>query len=441
MAYNDSNRGKNRPAGSRGGVKKYPADRNFGGAERTSGGSDRKPFRGNRDGENKKPYYGNKPNADRKPYYGGKDNADRKPYYGGKDNADRKQYYGGKDNADRKQYYGGKDNADRKPYYGGKDNADRKPYYGAKDSAPRKPHAPKGGTGWEHKPRPDWKKPYDKIPPHDTAADRQETAAAAEDSQDTEDGEDYDPTAGLVIGRSAVRELLRSGRTVDKLLVHRGEREGSIVVLVAEAIEQGIPVVEVDKAKLDEMAGFVPHQGVIAMVAQKDYCSVEDILALAQERGEKPLIVIADGITDPYNLGALIRCAEGVGAHGLIIPRRRAVGLTALVAKSSAGAMEHLAVAKVSNIAATVKSLQQAGIWCYAAEAGGKPHYETDLTGPCALVFGSEGDGVSRVVRQACDGVISIPMYGKVNSFNVSTAAAVVLCEAARQQHSKGNAD
>ena len=209
-------------------------------------------------------------------------------------------------------------------------------------------------------------------------------------------------------------------------------------MLVAEAIEQGIPVVEVDKAKLDEMAGFVPHQGVIAMVAQKDYCSVEDILALAKERGESPLIVIADGITDPYNLGALIRCAEGVGAHGLIIPRRRAVGLTALVAKSSAGAMEHLAVAKVSNIAATVKALRQAGIWCYAAEAGGKPHYETDLTGPCALVFGSEGDGVSRVVRQACDGVISIPMYGKVNSFNVSTAAAVVLCEAARQQHSKG---
>ena len=406
MAYNDSNRGKGRPAGTRGGVKKYPADRNFGGADRNPGGTDRKPSRGNRDGADKKPYYGSKANEDRKPYYGNKTNEDRKPHYGSKTNEDRKPYYGNKAGEDKKPYRGNRDNADRKPY------------------------AAKGNAGWDRKPRQDRKKEYDRIPPRDTSVKSQETAEA--------DGEDYDPTAGLVIGRSAVRELLRSGRTVDKLLVHRGEREGSIVMLVAEAIEQGIPVVEVDKAKLDEMAGFVPHQGVIAMVAQKDYCSVEDILALAKERGESPLIVIADGITDPYNLGALIRCAEGVGAHGLIIPRRRAVGLTALVAKSSAGAMEHLAVAKVSNIAATVKALRQAGIWCYAAEAGGKPHYETDLTGPCALVFGSEGDGVSRVVRQACDGVISIPMYGKVNSFNVSTAAAVVLCEAARQQHSKG---
>ena len=414
MAYNDSNRGKGRPAGTRGGVKKYPADRNFGGADRNPGGTDRKPSRGNRDGTDKKPYYGNKTNEDRKPYYGGKANEDRKPYYGGKANEDRKPYYGNKTNEDRKPYRGNRDNADRKPY------------------------AAKGNAGWDRKPRQDRKKEYDRIPPRDTSVKSQETAEAAAADEAEADGEDYDPTAGLVIGRSAVRELLRSGRTVDKLLVHRGEREGSIVMLVAETIEQGIPVVEVDKAKLDEMAGFVPHQGVIAMVAQKDYCSVEDILALAKERGESPLIVIADGITDPYNLGALIRCAEGVGAHGLIIPRRRAVGLTALVAKSSAGAMEHLAVAKVSNIAATVKALRQAGIWCYAAEAGGKPHYETDLTGPCALVFGSEGDGVSRVVRQACDGVISIPMYGKVNSFNVSTAAAVVLCEAARQQHSKG---
>ena len=245
-----------------------------------------------------------------------------------------------------------------------------------------------------------------------------------------------DPEAeGLVIGRNAVRELLRSDRTVDKLLVRRGDREGSIVVLVAEAVERDIPVVEVDKAKLDSLAGFVPHQGVIAMVAQKEYCTVEDILAIAKERGEQPFIVIADGLTDPYNLGALIRCAEGCGAHGLIIPRRRAVGLTALVAKSSAGAMEHLAVAKVANIHQTVLDLQKAGVWVYAAEAGGAAHYDTDFSGPCALVMGSEGDGVSRVVKEACDGVVSIPMYGRVNSFNVSTAAAVILAEIARCHH------
>ncbi|MBE6652350.1 MAG: 23S rRNA (guanosine(2251)-2'-O)-methyltransferase RlmB [Ruminococcaceae bacterium] len=253
---------------------------------------------------------------------------------------------------------------------------------------------------------------------------------------DDEDGNTPDPEAeGLVIGRNAVRELLRSDRTVDKLLVRRGDREGSIVVLVAEAVEKGIPIVEVDKAKLDSLAGFVPHQGVIAMVAQKAYCSVEDILAIAAERGEKPFIVIADGITDPYNLGALIRCAEGCGAHGLIIPRRRAVGLTALVAKSSAGAMEHLAVAKVANIHTTILELKKAGVWVYAAEAGGSAHYDTDFRGPCALVMGSEGDGVSRVVKDTCDGIVSIPMYGHVNSFNVSTAASVILAEIARQHH------
>ena len=285
------------------------------------------------------------------------------------------------------------------------------------------------------------KKPYDKKPygdrprneykPHDKKQyDR------FDDRMDEEDGNTPDPEAeGLVIGRNAVRELLRSDRTVDKLLVRRGDREGSIVVLVAEAVDKGIPVVEVDKAKLDSLAGFVPHQGVIAMVAQKEYCTVEDILAIAAERGEKPFIVIADGITDPYNLGALIRCAEGCGAHGLIIPRRRAVGLTALVAKSSAGAMEHLAVAKVANVHQTVLDLQKAGVWVYAAEAGGSAHYNTNFEGPCALVMGSEGDGVSRVVKDACDGIVSIPMYGHVNSFNVSTAASVILAEIARQHH------
>ena len=238
---------------------------------------------------------------------------------------------------------------------------------------------------------------------------------------------------GLIIGRNAVRELLRSGRDVDKLLVQKGNREGSIVVIVAEAIERGIPVVESDKAKLDAMSGFVPHQGVIAMASEKEYCTVEDILRIAEERGEAPLIVIADGITDPYNLGALIRCAEGAGAHGLIISKRRAVGLTPLVAKSSTGAIEHLAIAKVSNIANTVRSLKEKGIWVFAAEAGGTPYYETNFKGPCALVFGSEGNGVSSVVIENCDVLTSIPMYGHVNSFNVSTAAAVILCEAARQ--------
>lgn len=240
---------------------------------------------------------------------------------------------------------------------------------------------------------------------------------------------------GAVIGRNAVRELLRSGRSIDKIMVQRGERTGSITVLVAEAIARGIPVIEVERAKLDSLAGFAPHQGIIALAAEKEYCEVEDILKIAADRGEAPLIVIADGITDPYNLGALIRCAEGVGAHGLIIPKRHAAGLTPLVTKASAGAIEHLAIAKVANLNNTIKKLQEAGVWVYAAEAGGKYYYDCDFTGPCALIFGSEGDGVSRLVKENSDDIVSIPMYGHVNSFNVSTAGAVLLAEASRQHH------
>ena len=240
----------------------------------------------------------------------------------------------------------------------------------------------------------------------------------------------------LVIGRNAVRELLKSGRPIDKLLVQKGEREGSIVVLVAEAIERHIPVVETDRVKLDKMTNYSVHQGVVAMAAQKEYCTVDDILAIANERGEKPFIVIADGITDPHNLGAVIRCAEGVGAHGLIIPKRRAVGLTFAVSKASCGAIEHLAIAKVTNIAATVEELKEKGIWVFAAEAGGQNYYDTDFKCPCAIVMGSEGDGVSKIVKDKSDYIVSIPMYGQVNSFNVSTAAAVILAEVSKQHRS-----
>ena len=240
---------------------------------------------------------------------------------------------------------------------------------------------------------------------------------------------------GAVIGRNAVRELLRSDRSIDKLMVQRGERTGSITVLVAEAIERGIPVLEVEKSKLDALAGYAPHQGVIALAAEKEYCSVEDILQIAEERGEPAVIVICDGITDPYNLGAIIRCAECCGAHGLVIPKRRAVGLTPLVTKASAGAVEHLAIAKVVNIASTVEELKKRGVWTYAAEAGGSSVYETDFSGPVAIVLGSEGNGVSQLVKKTCDAVVSIPMYGRVNSFNVSTAAAILLAEVAHTHH------
>lgn len=267
------------------------------------------------------------------------------------------------------------------------------------------------------------------------------TGGKGEPRRRFENAKSSEPTAGearigngAVIGRNAVRELLKSGRAIDKLLVQSGEREGALVPLVAEALARGIPVVEAERRKLDMLAGHVPHQGIIAMAAEKEYCTVEDILEIAAARGEKPLIVIADGIADPYNLGAVIRCAEGCGAHGLILPKRHAAGLTPVVTKASAGAIEHLAIAKVSNIASTVEQLKKAGVWVFAAEAGGQDFREVDMNVPAAIVLGSEGEGVSDLVRRRSDFTVSIPMYGKVNSFNVSTAAAVLLCEAAYQQ-------
>ncbi len=259
-----------------------------------------------------------------------------------------------------------------------------------------------------------------------------------ENNYRAENREEYESSEneGIVVGRNAVRELLKSGRDIDKIFVQKGEREGSIVVLAAEATSRHIPLVEVDKIKLDKMTSGANHQGIVAMAAEKQYSTVEDILEIAASRGEKPLIVISDGITDPYNLGALIRCAEGAGAHGIIIPKRRAVGLTPAVTKSSAGAIEHMAIAKVSNIASTIEMLKKNGIWVFSAEAGGDAYYDTDFNCAAAIVFGSEGNGVSNIVKEKSDYITSIPMYGKVNSLNVSTAAAVILSEVARQQRS-----
>lgn len=253
-----------------------------------------------------------------------------------------------------------------------------------------------------------------------------------EDLISSEAYEDEEATS-MVWGRNSVMELIKSGRNIDKIFVRKGDREGSITMIVAQCISRKIPVVEVEKAKIESLVGNVNHQGVVAMAAVKDYVSVEDILKIAEERGEKPLIVIADEISDPHNLGAIIRCAEGAGAHGLIIPKRRSVGLTAAVAKSSAGALEHLAVAKVANIASTIDMLKEHGVWIYGAEADGQPFYDAKFDSATAIVVGSEGSGIPQLVRKKCDFILSIPMYGKVNSFNASCAAAVILCEAGRQ--------
>lgn len=240
----------------------------------------------------------------------------------------------------------------------------------------------------------------------------------------------------LIYGRNAVIELLRSGRSIDKIYIKSGEKEGSLKLIAAEAASRGIPLSEVPKTRLDEMTAGRPHQGVAAMVAERDYCTIEDILQNAVSRGEKPLIVIADGIEDPHNLGALIRTAECAGAHGMIIPKRRAVGLTGVVAKSSAGAIEHLPIAKVSNLSTAIDTLKKNGLWIFAAEADGSSYIETDFNVPAAIILGSEGFGISRILREKSDYTVSIPLYGQINSLNVSTAASVILFEAARQHHS-----
>lgn len=241
---------------------------------------------------------------------------------------------------------------------------------------------------------------------------------------------------GTVIGRNAVRELLKSGRDVDKIFVQRGEREGSITVLVAEALERKIPVLEAERQKLDTMAGGGNHQGIVAMAAQKAYVTVDEILEIAASRGEQPFVLILDGVEDPHNLGAVIRSADVFGVHGVIIPKRRASGVTAVVEKASAGALEHMAVAKVTNISDTIAYLKEKGLWIYAAEVGGEDYDKVDYgSGAVGIVLGSEGFGISRLVLERCDFRVTIPNYGHVNSLNVSCAAAVVLAKASAQRH------
>lgn len=238
----------------------------------------------------------------------------------------------------------------------------------------------------------------------------------------------------IIAGRNAVQEALRAGRAIDSLYIQRGERNGAVLALVAKAKEAGAAIKEADVKKLDHLCPGENHQGVVAVAAAKEYASVEDILALAQARGEPPFLVVCDGLEDPHNLGAVIRSAECAGAHGVVIPKRRSVGLTYAVGKASAGAVEHMLVARVQNLHRLLEDLKQKGVWAYAADMDGSPWVQADLTGPCALIIGAEGRGVSRLVKETADFVLSLPIKGKVNSLNASVAAGVLCCEVARQR-------
>lgn len=242
-------------------------------------------------------------------------------------------------------------------------------------------------------------------------------------------------TEGQLEGRNALQEALRSGRTVDKVFIASGEIDRGLQRLAAEAKEAGAVVVPVDRRKLDAMSFTHAHQGVIALAAAHVYYSIDDILEEAAARGETPLIVICDELSDPHNLGAILRSAECAGAHGVIIPKRRSVGLTATVAKASAGAVEYMKVARVTNISAAIAELKQKGVWVFGTAAEGAiPMYQADLSGPAAIVIGSEGDGMSQLVRKNCDVMVNIPMKGKISSLNASAAASILLYEALRQR-------
>lgn len=238
----------------------------------------------------------------------------------------------------------------------------------------------------------------------------------------------------IIAGRNSVQEALRSGRTIDSIYVARGNRTGSIAAILAKAKDLGIAIKEADPKKLDFLCGGANHQGVVAVAAVQEYAEVEDIFRLAEERGEPPFLIIADELEDPHNLGAILRTAECSGAHGVIIPRRRAVGLTYAVGKASAGAVEYVPVARVTNLVKTIEDLKKRGVWVYAADMDGEPWCGVDYRGPMALVIGSEGSGVSRLVRENCDFVISLPMLGKINSLNASVACGVLCYEIARQR-------
>ena len=242
-------------------------------------------------------------------------------------------------------------------------------------------------------------------------------------------------TEGQLEGRNALQEALKSGRTVDKVFIAAGETDRALQRLAAEAKEAGAVVVPVDRRKLDAMSFTRSHQGVIALVAAHVYYSIDDILEEAASRGEAPLIVICDELSDPHNLGAILRSAECAGAHGVIIPKRRSVGLTATVAKASAGAIEYMKVARVTNINNAIAELKEKGVWIFGTAAEGSiPMYQANLTVPAAIVIGNEGDGMSQLVRKNCDVMLNIPMKGHISSLNASAAASILLYEALRQR-------
>ncbi|MGM9521408.1 MAG: 23S rRNA (guanosine(2251)-2'-O)-methyltransferase RlmB [Oscillospiraceae bacterium] len=280
-----------------------------------------------------------------------------------------------------------------------------------------------------------FKKPYEhRSSPHDHS-NWGKGRGRGSDERERNTSAESDEHEGYIEGRNAVTEALKAGHPLNKVYVSKGDIDASLRRIISMAKDAGAVVIETDRRKLDSMSATGAHQGIIAAAAVKEYCSVKDILKIADERGEAPLIIVCDEVSDAHNLGAIIRTAEAAGAHGVIIPKRRSAGLSAIISKTSAGAIEYMSVARVPNLTAAIKELKDNGVWIYGTAADGESDlWHTDLSGPMALVIGSEGDGMRRLVSESCDFRVSIPMKGEVSSLNASASAAVVIYEAVRQR-------
>ena len=372
---------------------------------------DEETLRPERDGEKNRRPYGNRPNnGERRPYGDRPNNGERRPYGDRPNNGERRPYGDRPNNGERRPYGDRPNNGERRPYGERSNNGERRPYGDRPNNGERRPYGERSNNGE--------RRPYGDRPMNDRRpyGDRPMTPPPAPQEEEM---------SNLLVGRNPIREALKAGRDMEKLLVAKGELIGSAREIVAMAREQKVIVQEVDRAHLDAMAPG--HQGLIAVVSAYAYKTVDDMLALAKERGEAPFLVILDGVTDPHNLGAIIRSAECAGAHGVIIPERRAVGLTPAAVKASAGAVEYLPVAREVNLTRTIERLKKEGVWIYGTAMNGEDYRKVDFSGPKALVIGSEGEGMSRLVGESCDKIVTLPMKGKIESLNASVAAGILL--------------
>jgi len=371
--------------------------------------------------------YGDKPYGDRS--YGKKNFDSDRPY--GKKGFDSDKPYGKKDFKSDKPY--GKKGFDSDKPYGKKGFDSDKPY-GKKGFESDKPY----GKKEFHSDKP-FKKDFDSDRPFNKGRkdDRFNEAAPVQNDRPNPYAEDELPY--IVMGRNAVREAIKSGRSIDRILVVK-ELDGSLREVIGLARDRNLQIREVDRAKLDEMCmpfghGGKPgnHQGIIAQVPGVEYCDISDILDVAKERNEKPFVILLDGVEDPHNLGSIIRSAECAGAHGVIIPKRRSASVTASACKASAGAVEYMKVARVSNLGGAIDRLKDEGLWIAGADMAGTAMDKADLKGAIGLVIGSEGEGISRLIKEKCDFLVSIPMVGRIDSLNAAVAAAVLMFEKKRQ--------